>query len=416
MKQSAHNHVFIPRPLGAYDLTALIAEGGMGTVYRAVTRATGQVVAIKLMREKSLAHPVLLRRFEQEFRAASSISHPNIVRALDFGEHEGLPFLVMEYVEGETLSRKVERQGPLLETDAVRWVAQVAQGLHRAHKTGIVHRDVKPDNILITPEGQARLTDMGLVKDMGGDLNLTRTGKGLGTPHFMAPEQFRNARDADARADIYSLGATLYSLLVGEPPFHGIGPLDAWMKKVHDELTPIRTRNPNVSERVEWAVHRAMSGAPSQRPATCREFVEDLLGRSTRPMALPPRAPGEPELWYLKYADENGRECLVKGTRQAVRRSLREGLLGDAGHVSAARGKSGPFQQLLVLPEFRDLCIQNKTLTRTSVLPAAVKPEQEGQLPEHPAKTTLPGRMVQMGVVAAALLTVIVLVILMWRR
>ncbi|NBU74113.1 MAG: serine/threonine protein kinase, partial [Planctomycetes bacterium] len=186
MKQNPNSQAFTPRPLGAYDLIALIAEGGMGTVYRAAIRATGQVVAIKLMRERAMGHPVLLRRFEQEFRAASSISHPNIVRALDFGEHEGLPYLVMEFVEGETLSRKIERQGRLPETDAVRWVAQVAQGLHRAHKNGIVHRDVKPDNILVNQEGLARLTDMGLVKDLGGDLNLTRTGRGLGTPHFMA--------------------------------------------------------------------------------------------------------------------------------------------------------------------------------------------------------------------------------------
>ena len=415
MKQSPNSQAFTPRPLGAYDLIALIAEGGMGTVYRAAIRATGQVVAIKLMRERALGHPVLLRRFEQEFRAASSISHPNIVRALDFGEHEGLPYLVMEFVEGETLSRKIERQGPLPEIDAVRWVAQVAQGLHRAHKTGIVHRDVKPDNILVNFEGMARLTDMGLVKDLGGDLNLTRTGRGLGTPHFMAPEQFRNARDADARADIYSLGATLYALLAGEAPFQGVGPLDAWMKKVHDEIPLVRTRNPIVSERVEWAVHRAMSGTPAQRPASCREFVEDLLGRSTRPTILPLRAPGEPELWYLKYADETGRDCLVKGTRQAVRRSLREGLLGDAGHVSAAREKSGPFQKLVQLPEFRDLCIQSRSLIKTSVVPAAPS-NPEPQAPVDSGKGFLPGNKLWIAVVVSVVLAVIVSLLVLMRR
>jgi len=416
MKQNPNSPAFVPRPLGAYDLTALVAEGGMGTVYRAIIRSTGQIVAIKLMRERSLGHPVLLRRFEQEFRAASSISHPNIVRALDFGEHEGLPYLVMEFVEGETLSRKIERQGRLPETDAVRWVAQVAQGLHRAHKNGIVHRDVKPDNILVNQEGLARLTDMGLVKDLGGDLNLTRTGRGLGTPHFMAPEQFRNARDADARADIYSLGATLYALVTGEAPFQGIGPLDAWMKKVHDEIPLVRARNPSVSERLEWAIHRAMSGSPTQRPASCREFVEDLLGRSTRPTELPPRAPGEPELWYLKYADETGRDCLVKGTRQAVRRSLREGLLGDAGHVSAARGKSGPFQTLSHLPEFRDLCIQTRSLVKTSVLPAATASKPDPQPPIPSGKVFLHGNNIRIAVVASVVLAVIVLLIVLMRR
>src|SRR5438477_7978622 len=196
-------------------------------------------------------NPVLLKRFEQEFRAASRLDHPNIVRALDYGDNGQSPYLVMEFVEGESLGQKLERDGKMPEAEAIRIVAQVAQGLHRAHKQNLIHRDVKPDNILVRSDGVAKLADLGLVKEADTDLNLTRTGRGLGTPHFMAPEQFRNAKGADIRCDVYSLGATLYMMLTGELPFKSNGPLDAWMKKIQNELMPPRTLVPDLSERVD---------------------------------------------------------------------------------------------------------------------------------------------------------------------
>src|SRR5205085_12473001 len=146
-----------------------------------------------------------------------------------------------------------------------RLIAQVAQGLHRAHKMNLVHRDIKPDNVMVTPEGTAKLADLGLVKELETDLNLTRTGRGLGTPHFMAPEQFRNAKNADARCDIYSMAATLYMMVTGELPFKSCGPLDAWMKKIQNEITPPRPINPALSERVDWAIRRGMSADPDKR-------------------------------------------------------------------------------------------------------------------------------------------------------
>src|SRR5258707_127658 len=228
---------------------------------------------------------VLLKRFEQEFRAASRLNHQNIVRALDYGDAGNTPYMVMEFVEGESLGRKLERDGPLHEAEAIRLIAQVAQGLHRAHKEGLIHRDVKPDNILVTKDEVAKLADLGLVKEVEADLNLTRTGRGLGTPHFMAPEQFRNAKNADIRCDIYALGATLYMMVTGELPFRSNGPLDAWMKKIHNELTPPREVNSELGERIDWAIRRAMSADPDKRPHTCREVV-------VAPGALDAAAPG----------------------------------------------------------------------------------------------------------------------------
>jgi len=252
--------------VGNYDLIEKIAEGGMGAIYRGKSRLSGLIVAIKIMPAHMASNPVLLKRFEQEFRAASRLDHPNIVRAHEFDDTGPTPYLVMEFVEGESLGQKIEREGKLDETLAIRIIAQVAQGLHRAHKMNLVHRDVKPDNILVTPQGAAKLADLGLVKETDTDLNLTKTGRGLGTPHFMAPEQFRNAKDADIRCDIYSLGATLYQMVTGELPFRSNGPLDAWMKKVQNELLPPKQINPGLSDRVDWAILRAMSADRDQRP------------------------------------------------------------------------------------------------------------------------------------------------------
>jgi serine/threonine protein kinase len=281
----------------------------------------------------------------------------------------------------------------------------VAQGLHRAHKENLVHRDVKPDNILVTADGIAKLADLGLVKETETDLNLTRTGRGLGTPHFMAPEQFRNAKNADIRCDIYSLGATLYQMVTGELPFRSNGPLDAWMKKVHNDLVPPRQIVPDLSERLDWAIRRAMSADPGKRPASCREFVEDLTGKSTRRLPQVDSNTPQQELWYLIYKDEAGTPHTVKGTVASIRRSLKDGLLGDAGNVRASQSKAGPFEPLLSYAEFRDLLVEAAPLElpksppcrRPPVVPpedtvAAAQPLKQGspQTPPPVAVSTPP--------------------------
>jgi serine/threonine protein kinase len=388
--------------IGSYDLVEKIAEGGMGTIYKGRHRETGQVVALKLMPAHLAANKVMLKRFEQEFRAASLLNHPNIVRALDFGEDGQTPYLVMEFVEGESLGQKLERDGRMPEAEAIRLIAQVAQGLHRAHKQGMIHRDVKPDNILVTPDGQAKLADLGLVKEVETDLNLTRTGRGLGTPHFMAPEQFRNAKNATVQCDIYSLGATLYMMVTGELPFRSTnGPLDAWIKKTQNEIVPARQLVPDLSERVDWAIRRAMSADPEKRPATCREFVEDLTGHSTRRIGTAEVAAAQ-DLWYLVYKDDDGETHTVKGSTSAIRKSLREGLLGDASNVRASRNKTGPFEPLRGYPEFRDMVVapaplsvsggraSGGTTTPVSTLPTPPMPPRALTPPVKPPSKQVP--------------------------
>lgn len=387
--------------IGNYQLIAKIAEGGMGWVYRAQHKETGQIVAIKIVPSTMTKNEVLLKRFEQEWKAASSIDHPNIVRALEYCGTGGTPFLAMEFVDGESLGAKLEREKKLPEAEAIRLIAQVAQGLHRAHKMGMIHRDVKPDNILITRGGEAKLTDLGLVKDLDAELNLTKTGRGLGTPHYMAPEQFRNAKNADVRCDVYSLGATLYHMVTGELPFGKTsGPLDAWMKKVHNDLIPAKKFVPDLSERCDWTIKRAMASDPALRPASCREFIEDLTGHSTRKITTPAdhiahgaggnAANQGPDLWYLVYKDDDGTMHTVKGSTEGIRRSLKEKLLGDASNVRACRQKAGPFESLKNYPEFRDLLVALAAGAGPITTPSPVKSPPNVFAPKTPPKSSKP--------------------------
>lgn len=377
-----------PRTLGNYDVLAKVAEGGMGTVYRARHRFTGDVVAVKVISPGPARNPVVLQRFEREFLAAKVLEHPNVVRAIEYCGTGPHPFLVMEYVDGESLGQRVEREGAFPEAEAVRLIGLVCDGLQRAHKQGLVHRDVKPDNVMVNREGVAKLTDLGLVKDVENDLNLTKTGRGLGTPHYMAPEQFRNAKNVDVRCDIYSLGATLYAIVTGTVPFSNCSPLDCWLKKVRNELPAPREVNPAVSERVDWAIRRAMSAEPAERPASCREFFEDLTGVS-RPGSGPTTRPSQngsaSDVWYLVYKDETGKQHSVKGGTGAIRDALRDGLLGDASTIVVGRSKAGQFQPLHSVPEFRDLVLGSGPLSgvyRTNKTSKSIPPP--GARPRHP--------------------------------
>ena len=377
--------------LGNYEVLNLIAEGGMGAVYRARSLATDKIVAIKIIPAETAKNPLLLRRFEQEFRVASMIDHCNVVKALDYCGTGSTPYLVMEFVDGESLGQRIERAGPIPESEAVRLMEQVCSGLHRAHKQGLIHRDVKPDNILLTFDGNiAKLTDLGLVKDIEGELNLTRTGKGLGTPHYMAPEQFRNAKMADVRCDVYSLAATLYSLVTGVTPFAKTTPLDCWIKKTKNDFIIPKKLVPSLSERVSWAITRAMDAEPSNRPASCREFMEDLAGKSWHGNETP-KAASTDDLWYMVYRDDNDEVKTVKGATESIRRNLIAGALGRLDLIQVSRTKTGQFISLRSTPEFRDLILTNTpapvTVTRSTPMPNRSKTIEPDAKPNDPTRS-----------------------------
>ncbi len=266
------------RAFGSYLLVEKLTNSAMHALYKGRHASTGATVTIKIAADALTRDPVMLKRFELEFRATSSICHQNIVRGLDFGWEGARPYIVMEWVDGEALSTRIARLGRLPEAEAIGYITQVARGLHEAHKHGIIHRDIKPDNILLTADGQAKLAELGLSKDLEAELELTRPGLGLGTPNFIAPEQFSDAKHAGVRCDIYSLGATLYMALTGELPFAGLGLAATLRNKLADDLAAPRRRVPSLSEHVDWAVRRAVLADPSRRFGSCPELIAALAG------------------------------------------------------------------------------------------------------------------------------------------
>lgn len=269
----------IPATIARYPILSRISHGGQGSVYKGSDPCTGQAIAIKVLSAQMANDPVLRMRFAQECQVTCRLRHPHIVRVLDFGLDGSKPYLVMEYIQGETLGQLVDREGPLAESRAVALILQVGEALQWAHERGLIHRDVTPDNILITEEGEAKLADLGLMKNLDGDLNLTKTQSSFGTPNFIAPEQFEDAKRADALSDLYALAATLYMALTGELPFRAkssfaIGAI--YKKKLTNAIEAPRQLNPEVSERVSAAVCRALRAERAERHANVRNLLEAL--------------------------------------------------------------------------------------------------------------------------------------------
>jgi serine/threonine protein kinase len=266
--------------ISKYRIVAKLADGAMGSVFKGYDPTTGATVAIKLGSVALSRDEVLLKRFEQEFHSTSNLNHPNIVRGLEFGWADSSPYIVMELVDGEDMWARIERLGRLSEAEAVNYVTQVARGLHEAHKHGIIHRDIKPDNILLTMDGQAKLADLGLSKNLEADQELTRNGRGIGTPNFIAPEQFSDAKHAGVRCDIYSLGATLYMALTGQLPFAAANLGSILKQKLANTLVAPSKLVPSLSAHVDWAVRRAIMAEPERRFASCPEFIAALNGET----------------------------------------------------------------------------------------------------------------------------------------
>ena len=289
--------------LGPYALLDLIGEGGMGRVVKAHHARLGRVVALKLIRTEKLTKPNVLQRFRQEIRAVSHLSHPNVVLALDADEVDGTPFYAMEYVEGVDLTLLVERQGPLPVALACEYIRQAAIGLQHAFERGLVHRDVKPSNMLVTPRGQVKVLDLGLamLKEVPGEAagaRVTQDGLVIGTPDFLAPEQAQHPREVDTRADVYGLGASLYYLLTGEVPFHGDTPTEKLLKHVTEPPPSVAAIRPDVPPPLDGLIRAMMAKRPDDRPPT-PAHVAYALSPFCPPAAGPPPAvvPVQPGGW-----------------------------------------------------------------------------------------------------------------------
>ena len=259
---------------GRYKLEAKLGSGGMSTVYLAKDGTLDRDVAVKVMHREMSEQPDQLERFRQEARAVAKLSHPNVVAVIDAGEDGGHPYIVFEYVEGETLKQRIARVGALDPQEALAYAIEIARGLTVAHARNMVHRDIKPQNVLIDAEGRAKLTDFGISRQLEQD-GMTATGRVLGTTDYVAPEQAMG-HPVDQRSDIYSLGVVLYEMLVGQVPFHADSQVGVAMKHVNEELPDVQQRRPELSAAAALVVERATAKDPAERYQQVGEMIDDL--------------------------------------------------------------------------------------------------------------------------------------------
>ena len=257
-----------------YRLEAKLGSGGMSTVYLARDEVLDRPVAVKLMHQGMTDQPEQLERFNQEARAVAKLSNPNVVAVIDAGEDDGRPYIVFEYVQGETLKQRIGRVGALDATEALAYGVEVAQGLSVAHEREMVHRDVKPQNVLIDATGRAKLTDFGISRQLN-DEGVTATGKVIGTTDYVAPEQAMG-KDVDPRSDIYSLGVVLFEMLTGDVPFEAENQIGVAMKHVNEELPDVQVLRPDISAASARVVDIATAKNPDERYQTIDEMADDL--------------------------------------------------------------------------------------------------------------------------------------------
>ncbi len=259
---------------GRYRLEAKLGSGGMSTVYLSRDETLDRPVAVKVMHREMSEQEDQLQRFRQEARAVAKLTHPNVVSVIDAGEDGGHPYIVFEYVKGETLKQRIGRVGALDTQEAIAYAIEVARGLSVAHARNMVHRDIKPQNVLIDEEGRAKLTDFGISRQLEQD-GVTATGRVLGTTDYVAPEQAMG-KGVDPRSDVYSLGVVLYEMLIGQVPFHADSQVGVAMKHVNEDLPDVQRRRPDVSAAVALVVERSTAKDPAERYQTVGEMIDDL--------------------------------------------------------------------------------------------------------------------------------------------
>ena len=278
---------------GRYELHRRIARGGMADVFLARDQLLDRPVALKILFPEFATDPNFVERFRREAQAAANLSHPNIVSVYDWGEEESTYFIVMEYVEGRSLAQIVRDDGPLLPDRAADVATDIAAALGFAHRNGVIHRDVKPGNVLISPLGQVKVTDFGIARAVTTQDNLTQTGTVMGTATYFSPEQARG-ETVDPRSDVYSLGVVLYELLVGEPPFTGDNPVSVAYKHVQETAERPTRRNPQIPAALEAVTMKALAKNPANRYASADDMAADLRRyRDGRPVLAESMLPEE---------------------------------------------------------------------------------------------------------------------------
>lgn len=383
---------------GSYQL---LGKGGMGSVYLAHQESLDRDVAIKTLSRDIAENPNFVERFRREARAMAKINHPNLVQCYAVSEFEGVNFLAMELMKGRSVQDWLEALGKLPLTDAVLITLVAADALGHAHSKKMIHRDIKPDNILVTEQGEIKVADLGLAKAVDDDMSMTQSGHGLGTPHYMPPEQARNAKYVDHRTDIYALGCTLYHMLSGALPFAGDSVVELVVNKEKGTYPPLQKVAKGVPERLSLIVDKMMAKDPNHRFASMAEVVQQLdalnlagatLSFIDSPTKVAPRRGGPATVaggnvtladdkakasakkrtsredaeassaasgtgmakqWFVRLPAAGGEVKLAKATTAQLVARIKAGKL-DVAKTTIANQQTGPFLTLAQVPVFQE--------------------------------------------------------------
>lgn len=290
-----------------FQMLTKLGAGAMATVFKARQLSLDREVAIKVLPRRLSENEEYVQRFYQEGRAAAKLNHRNIVQAIDVGESAGLHYFVMEYVRGKTVYHDIAEGNPYSEQEALDLIIQIAEALKHAHEIGLIHRDVKPKNIMITPDGVAKLADMGLAREAADSQAAElEAGRAYGTPYYISPEQIRGELDIDYRADIYSLGATLYHMVTGRVPFEASTPSAVMHKHLKEQLVPPDHINPSLSVGLAEVIEVMMAKNRDDRYANASLLLEDL--RSVRAGEPPMQAHQKFDVSALADLERNSPE------------------------------------------------------------------------------------------------------------
>jgi eukaryotic-like serine/threonine-protein kinase len=373
--------------LGDYKLLKKLGQGGMGAVYKAERATDGQTVAVKVLSKELAGKRDFVARFQREARVMAKLHHPNVLECYDVGEAHGYHYIAIEYVEGGSIESWLKKVGRFSMGDALHIVLACARALQHAHELSLIHRDVKPDNVLLTVAGVVKLADLGLAKDTEEDVSLTKSGAGAGTPLYMAPEQARNVKHVDARADIYALGCMLYVFLTGQPPFQGETLVELISAKEKGKYPPMRRHNDEVPSKLDLVVDKMLATKPELRYARCAEVIEALesFGLESRRLsflapaeeeeeAVAPLAPAakitaksaaptkatapaaekaHPDVWYWKVPAKAGQPPVKRLSTDQLNTLIKSGSIDARAQVSKTHDKG--YRALGTYTEFQGL-------------------------------------------------------------
>jgi len=379
--------------LGDFELKKKLGKGGMGEVYLARQISLDRLVALKTLSKELAKKGDFVARFEREARSMAKIDHPNVVKIYAVDSFKGIHFAAIEYIDGQSVQKWLDHLGRFSIPDAVHVAVVCAEALKHAHAENMVHRDIKPDNILVTKKGVVKVADFGLAKALDEDVSMTQSGTGLGTPLYMAPEQARNAKHVDHRSDIYALGATLYHLLTGKLPFIGNTALELIMSKEKGVYPRAKSLRPEIPERLDLIIDKMMAKDPAHRHKSCDEVIRDLftlglhqdtlsfidgaepqgMGRggpatvsasgtgvatssaARKPVAATQQmagdtAPGASRIWYVQFEDAKGKTLVEKHSTGRILKMLAGGQLNAKARAKASA--DGAYYPLAQFPEF----------------------------------------------------------------